>query len=95
MRKVGKLIFFKVSKNNPKSKIDKFCRQFNGYVDRSNNNRYQYHRKGFIEDFPHIKLTRGVIIVRDCDSDAILSFLESYNAEIFVRDIILEDDELV
>lgn len=94
MNKIGKLIVFKVSTKNPKSIIDKFCRQFNGYVDRSNNNQYQYHRKGFIENFPHIKLTRGVIIVRDCDSDVIVSFLESYNAEIFVRDIILEDNDL-
>jgi len=74
--------------------MNKFCRQFYGYLDRSHNYKYQYQRKGFIENFPHIRVIRGVIIVKKEDADEIVSFLGSYNAEIFTREIILLPEDL-
>ena len=94
MKRVGKVIVFRVLTRNDKLTMNKFCRQFYGYLDRSHNYRYQYQRKGFIENFPYIKPLRGVIVVRKEDADEIISFLKSYNAEIYARDIILTQDDL-
>lgn len=94
MKNRGKMIVFRVLAKTNKLVMNKFCRQFYGYLDRSYNNRYQYQRKGFIENFPHIKVIRGVIVVKKEDADEIVSFLGSYNAEIFTREIILLPEDL-
>lgn len=94
MKEIGKIIVFRVSTQNKKSTIDRFCRQFYGYLDRSHNDRYRYQRKGFIDNYPYIKPLRGVIVVRKKDADKIISYLESYNVEIYARDIILLKDDL-
>lgn len=94
MKNRGKIIVFRVLAKTNKLVMNRFCRQFYGYLDRSCNNRYQYQRKGFIENFPHIKIIRGVIIVKKEDADEIVSFLESYKAEIFIREIILLPKDL-
>lgn len=94
MKNRGKIIVFRVLTKTNKLVMNKFCRQFYGYFDRSHNYRYQYQRKGFIENFPHIKILRGVIVVKIEDANEIVSFLESYNAEIFAREIILVPEDL-
>jgi hypothetical protein len=94
MTSLGKVIIFKISPNNDESTMKKFSRRFYGYLDRSHNYRYKYQRKGFLDDFPYIKPHKGVIVVRKDDAEDILAFLESYNAEIFVRDIILVEEDI-
>ena len=89
MRPTGRLIVFKLARTNDRTAMNRFCRQFYGYLDRSHNYRYRYQRKGFLGDFPHLRLQRGVIIVRKEDSKEIISFLRSYDAEIITREIIL------
>ena len=90
----GTIIVFRVLTHTNKLIMNKFCRQFYGYTDRSHNYRYEYHRKGFINNFPYIKPLRGVIIVRKEDAKEIISFLKSYKAEIYARDIILLEEDL-
>lgn len=94
MKHIGKIIVFRVLARNDKLTMNKFCRQFYGYLDRSHNYRYEYQRKGFIENFQYIKPLRGVLVVRKEDADEIISFLRSYNAEIYARDIILLQDDI-
>ncbi len=89
MKPTGKIIVFKLAMTNDRTAMNRFCRQFYGYLDRSHNYRYQYKRKGFLGDFAHIRLQRGVIVVKKEDSKEIISFLKSYDAEIFARDITL------
>jgi hypothetical protein len=93
MEEFGKIIVFRVLAKTNKSIMNKFCRQFYGYLDRSHNSQYTYKRKGFIERFPYIKPLRGVIIVKKEDAKKIISFLNSYNAEIYARDIILVKED--
>lgn len=90
----GAVIAFRVSGGNSKSALNKFCREFYGYSDRSNRGRYTYHHPGFIDGFRHIKLLRGAIIVRMQDVDRILSFLKGHNAEIFMREVVLLHSDL-
>ncbi len=94
MSSTGTIIVFRILTRTNKLAMNKFCRQFYGYTDRSHNYRYEYQRKGFLDNFPYIKPIRGVIIVRKEDASEIISFLESYNAEIYARDIILLEKDL-
>ena len=85
----GTLISFKVAGKNNHTKVNRFCREFYGYKDKSNKGQYTYKREGFLDKYPHIKIQRGLIIIRMEDAEDIINILEGYNAEIFMREIIL------
>lgn len=93
---IGKLFVFTIFKNNERKNIDKFCKKFYGQETSSHGGKYHYRRHGFLEDIPHIKLIRGVIIVPTDSSEKVIQFLEEFNAEFFMRDVILlPEDEAV
>ena len=94
MKYIGKIIVFKMAPANDRSTMNRFCRQFYGYLDRSSNYRYRYQRRGFLDDYPYIKPHKGVLVVRKEDAEDIISFLESYSAEIYARDIVLLEDDV-
>ena len=85
----GTLISFSVAKKNTHTQINRFCRDFYGYEDKSNNGKYTYKRPGFLHKYPHIKVQRGLIVVRMDDAEEIIEYLNSYSAKIFMREIIL------
>jgi hypothetical protein len=93
---IGKLFVFTIFKNNERKNIDKFCKKFYGQETSSHGGKYHYRRHGFLEDIPHIKLIRGVIIVPTDSAEKVIQFLEEFNAEFFMRDVILlPEDEAV
>lgn len=93
---IGKLFVFTIFKNNERKNIDKFCKKFYGQETSSHGGKYRYRRHGFLEDIPHIKLIRGVIIVPIDSAEKVIQFLEEFNAEFFMRDVILlPEDEAV
>lgn len=85
----GALIAFGVAGCKNHAKINRFCREFYGYTDKSNKGKYSYERPGFISKYPHIKIHRGLIIVYLEDAEEIISFLKKYDAEVFMREVIL------
>jgi hypothetical protein len=49
-----------------------------------------------LDDIPHIKLIRGVVLVSNDNTEKIIiEFLKEFNAEYYVRDVILlpEDED--
>jgi transcriptional/translational regulatory protein YebC/TACO1 len=50
-----------------------------------------------MEDISHIKLIRGVIIIKTSDLEKVLNFLNDYNVEVHTRDITLtpEDEKIL
>ncbi len=85
----GALIAFKVAHANSHAGLNRFCRRFYGYIDKSNKGKYSYERPGFISNYPHINLLRGLIIVRLEDAEEVMTFLKAHNAEVFMREVIL------
>ncbi|MDR2700200.1 MAG: hypothetical protein LBC12_05260 [Nitrososphaerota archaeon] len=89
----AKLIVFRVYKNTEKGTINsltvvnRFVQKFYGQDTTNHKGKYRHHRHGLLEDIPHVKLARSVIIVREVDLEKILSFLKVYNAEICTREI--------
>jgi hypothetical protein len=96
----GKLVAFRVYKNNIKTDkgktvLNRFVQKFYGQDASSHGGKYHHHRRGLLEDIAYIKLVRSVIIVKETDLEKVLHFLAEYNAEVYIRDIILtlEDEK--
>ena len=67
--------------------------KFYGQDSTSWKGKYSYHRHGFLENIPHRKLLRGVIILRNEDTEMVIEFLKKYNLKMYVREIKLTPDD--
>ncbi len=93
---IGKIFIFTIFKNNERKNIDKFCKKFYGQETSSHGGKYHYRRRGLLDDVPHIKFIRGVIIVSNDNAMKVIQFLNEFNAEYYVRDVILlPEDEAI
>jgi len=93
---IGKIFIFTIFKTNERKNIDKFCKKFYGQDTSSHGGKYHYRRQGLLDDIPHIKLIRGVVIVSNENAEKVVSFLKEFNADFFVRDVfLLPEDETI
>ena len=65
-----------------------------GQETSSHEGRYRYRRKGLLDELPHNKLIRGVLIVRKEDKDRVVELLKSFNAEVHIREVILVPEDV-
>lgn len=89
----GKIVVFRLPPRSNNTKLSKFCQKFYGQDSSSHGGKYQYHRHGLLDDIPHRKLLRGVVIIRTEDVHTVVEFLKPYNAEIHVRTIEFDDED--
>lgn len=92
---LGKLIAFITHSNGNRTKSSMFAKKFYGQETSSNKGRYKYRRKGFLDDIPHIKLIRGVIIVFKKDANKVIKFLKSYDTDIYIRNVELIPEDFI
>lgn len=85
----GNIIVFRFKEKTEQKSINQFCKKFYGQNTTSHGGKYQYRRQGFLDNIPHIKLIGGVIIVKKDFAEKVINFLKEYNAEFYVRDLIL------
>jgi len=69
-------------------------RKLNGYKDFSNKGKYNYRRKGFLDEIPNIKPHNSVIIVRKEDKNKLLRILRDYKAKVHSFDIQITHKQL-
>lgn len=88
-------MIFKLPPRKKNVELSKFCQRFYGQDTSSGKGKYRYHRHGLLDDIPHRKLLRGVIIIGPNNLEKVLDFLESYDATVHFREIklIKEDKE--
>ena len=89
----GTMILFQFHERTNRNTINKFMQKFYGQDSSSWKGRYRYHRHGFLEDIPHRKILRGVVILRKEDREKVLGFLNSYSLTLHVREIKLTPDD--
>lgn len=91
---MGSLFVFQFKEKTEHKLINQFCKKFYGQDTSSHGGKYRYRRKGLLDEIPHIKLMGGVIIVKKDSNKKVTDFLRGYDAEFYVRDVILlhEDD---
>ena len=78
------IVAFRLPSGTDTNTLNKFVRGFYGQDSKSWNGRYEFHRKGILEDISFRKFIRGVIIILDSDLQMVLEYLERYKAEYFV-----------
>jgi len=92
----GNIIVFRFKEKTEQKSINQFCKKFYGQNTSSHGGKYQYRRHGLLDNIPHIKLIGGVIIVKKDSTEKVIDFLKEYNAEFYIREVILlYEDEVV
>lgn len=86
----GRVIAFRVYKNTDAKTTNRFCQKFYGQDSTSHGGKYKHHKHGLMEDIPHVKLIRGVVIVAEKDARKVINFLRKFNAEIHSRGVVLK-----
>ena len=87
----GRIVIFRLPPKTKNVELCKFVQRFYGQDTRTG--KYRYRRHGLLDDIPHRKLLRGVIILDPKDLEPVLTFLRRYNAEVHVRSIKLTAED--
>ena len=80
----GILLAFRLRKSDP-NLASMFVKKLYGQPTSSHGGKYRYRRKGLLDDIPHRKLIRGVIVVREEDAQKVVSFLKDFDTEFHRR----------
>lgn len=82
----AKIIIYELAKLEQYHKV-LVNRALFGFTDNSNKSSYLYKRGGILSNIPHIRLTRGVIVVRREDGNKVVSVLHTYKVKPKVFDV--------
>lgn len=93
----GYIIVFRLPPKKKNVELSKFCQRLYGQDTSSWKGKYHYRRRGLLDEIPHRKLLRGVIIIESKNLEKVVDFLERYDATVHFREIKLskEDREIL
>ena len=91
MQMMGKLIAFRIYKHAGQKAANQLCKQLYGQGTSTRGKKYW--RRGLLDEIPHRKLIRGVIVLSTRDANEVIKFLQKFNAEVHVRDVVLTPDD--
>ena len=89
----GTMILFQFTERADHNTVNKFMQKFYGQDSTSWKGKYTYHRHGLLDNIPHRKLLRGVLILRNEDAAKVLNFLEQYSLTLHIREVKLTSDD--
>lgn len=89
----GTLVAFRLYRHTDAQTVNRFCQKFYGQDTYSHGRKYFHHKRGFLENIPHVRLIRGVLIVAKHDAGRVIRFLREFNAEIHVREVTLTRED--
>ena len=90
----GTIIVFRLKPPQDPNMASELVKKLYGQKTSSHKGKYQYRRKGLLDEIPAHRLIRGVIIVQEEDKEKIVSFLEGYDTEVFARRVELVPSDL-
>jgi hypothetical protein len=88
----GTLIAFRLSRYD-KNRASELVKRLYGQRTTSHGGKYEYRRKGLLDDVPHVRLIRGVVIVRAEDAGRVLALLNELGAEVHSRRVELTGND--
>src|SRR3990170_580171 len=80
----GVLIAFRLARYD-KNRASELVKRLYGQATSSHGGRYRYRRRGLLDDLPHRRLIRCVLILRAEDADRVAGWLRELGAEVHVR----------
>jgi len=90
----GTIIVFRLKPPQDPNMASFLVKKLYGQKTSSHKGKYRYRRKGLLDEIPAHRLIRGVIIVREEDREQVISFLEGYDTEVFIRRVELTPDDV-
>ena len=88
----GVLVAFRLAKYD-KNRASELVKRLYGQATSSHGGRYRYRRRGLLDDVPHHRLIRGVLILRAEDADRVAGWLRELGAEVHVRRVGLTEED--
>ncbi len=88
------ILIFHLPKGMKNSDLGKFVKRFYGQETSTQSGKYRYRRKGLLDQIPHRKLLRGVIIIRKSDLENVMKLLVEWNAVVDQRIIEPTEEDL-
>ena len=85
---------FSLRKDLSSSEKTGFCQGFYGDDTITWKGRYRYHRHGLLDDIPHRKIAKSVIIIRSSDLEMVKNYVRDKVEEIHVRTIVLTEEDI-
>ena len=79
------ILIFHLPQGMKNSDLGKFVKRFYGQETSAQKGKYRYRRKGLLDQIPHRKLLRGVIIIRESDLGTVMKLLIEWNAVVDQR----------
>ena len=88
------ILIFHLPQGMKNSDLGKFVKRFYGQETSAQKGKYRYRRKGLLDQIPHRKLLRGVIIIRESDLGTVMKLLIEWNAVVDQRIIEPTEEDL-
>jgi hypothetical protein len=88
------ILVFHLPRKMNNSDLGKFVKRFYGQETSTQSGKYRYRRKGLLDNIPHRKLLRGVIIIRKSDLENVMKLLIEWNAVVDQRIIEPTEEDL-
>jgi hypothetical protein len=85
----GILIAYRLRTPHDPNVASALVKRLYGQSTSSQGGKYRYRRKGLLDEIPSVRLIRGVIIVEKKNKKKILELLEEFDAEVYVREVVL------
>lgn len=92
-RGYGLLVQIRWNKVSPAERT-RLSRKLYGGICFSNYCKYSYASEGILEEIAHIKLTGGVLIIRDGFEGKIKELFSGTGVQLYIRRVILEDEDM-
>ena len=89
----GTIVIFQLPPKTNNTTLSKFCQKLYGQDTSSHQGKYKYHRHGLLDDIPHIKLIRGVIIIPTEHKEQVIELLKQHSAHYHTRTIKLTEED--
>ena len=89
----GVLIAFRLARYD-KNRASELVKRLYGQATSSHGARYRYRRRGLLDDIPHRRLIRGVLVLRAEDADRVAGWLRGLGAEVHIRWVELTEEDL-
>ncbi len=90
----GSIVIFGLRKGMNATEKNEFCHYFYGHNTSSRKGKYRYHRRGLLDDIPHRKIAKGVIIIRSEDLERVKEYFEDKVEEVYIRTVVLEEEDV-
>ena len=88
------VVVFHLPEGTESSVHRRFRRELQGLETSSWGGRYRYRLRGLLDEVPHVRLYRGVVLIREEHLPMLELLLKSYNAEYTWREVVPTEEDL-